>query len=407
MAPALRALGRALDRALDRLRRPAVRYAALEAVSPAVALAAAGVVAAAILVALEKPPGEVLRTLVKFSFGRSDSVATILFRATPLMFSGLAVAVGFRAGLFNIGVEGQYLIGAFFAALGGFLIRGLPGFIHLPLVVALAVAGGMAWAWLPAWLKVRRGAHEVITTIMLNYVAFSLIHYFIADVFIDRDQGVLPGLGSPRVRMPKLEPTALMPTLHPLARLLGWTLPGHVYLNGFFLVGLALAAAIAVYLWRTPGGLEIRAVGLNPDAAGAAGIDVAAVRIRAFLLSGAMAGFVGLSDLLGFFGYLDIDFPKGYGFTGIAVALLGRNHPAGILLAALLFAFLQRGAEGVQAFQGVPMETIVILQGVIILAIVIAGEVTTRAVRRLQVREEARARQTEERAQGAKGTAHV
>lgn len=355
---------------------------ALEAAVPVVAVLCAALIGALVIAAIGKDPVRAYATMVRFSFRRLDSVAVILFRATPLIFSGLAVAVGFRAGLFNIGVEGQYFIGAVAASVAGFALKGLAPAIHLPLAIAAALLGGLAWAWLPAWLKTRRGVHEVITTIMLNYIAYSLVHYFISDLFLDRSQTTLRGLGSPRVRMPGIAAAARIPPLRDALAPLGVDLPAHVHLNWLFPLGLLLCAAFVLYIWRSPGGYELRAVGHNPAAARAAGIEPERVQARAFLLSGALAGLVGLNHLLGYEGYLDIDFPKNLGFTGIAVALLGKNHPFGIVAAALLFGFLDRGAEGVQALEGIPMDSIVILQAVLILALVVAAEVLTAYLRR-------------------------
>jgi len=374
-----------------RPRGPRRKYALLDLAAPVLAVLFAMAVASVALLVIGKNPLAVYGTMFAFSFGRLDSVAAILYKATPLIFSGLAVAVGFRAKLFNIGVEGQYLIGAFCASWVGFAVKGLPAAVHLPLVVLAGALGGALWALVPIWLKVKRGVHEVISTIMLNHTAFLLLHYLIADVFMDKTQVIVGGAGSPRVRMPLMEPTALMPKLHGLAALIGVDLPSHSSLNWMLVFGILLAAGLWYLVWRTPFGVELRAVGHNPDAAEAAGINPSAVYFKTFLMSGAIAGLVGLSDLIGHFGYLDIDFPRGYGFTGIAVALVARNNSLGIILAALLFGFLSRGGLGIQVLEKVPMETYVILQGLIILTIVVFWEVIRRYVRARQKREEASA----------------
>lgn len=355
------------------------RLRLLQAAAPVAAMAFALLVSAAILLALGKDPLEVYATMFRFTFGRVDSVGSMLFKATPLIFSGLAVAVSFRVGLFNIGVEGQYLVAAFVAGFLGYQLTGLPAAVHLPLLIVAAAAAGALWAWLPVWLRVRRGAHEVITTIMLNYVAYSLIHYLLT-VFIDPNQGTEGGLGSARLRLPEIADSARMPKLHGLLAPLGVQLPDYVHLNGFFLLALALCVLAAWALRHTAFGFELRAVGLNPEAAEAAGIPPERVYVRAFLLSGAVAGLIGLSDLLGYYGFLSADFPRGYGFMGIAVALLAQNHPLGVVAAALLIGFLRRGAEGVQVLADVPMEAVVILEGVIILSIVVASTVLGRAL---------------------------
>jgi simple sugar transport system permease protein len=362
----------------------------LEATSPLIAVVFSVLVGSLLMVLVGKSPVQVFGVMFRFCLGRADSFGTILFKATPLIFSGLAVGLALRAGILNIGVEGQYLTGAILAAWVGFGVKGLPGFVHLPLAVAAGMVGGALWSLVPALLKVRRGAHEVISTIMMNYIAQHLVHYLIADVFMDKMQMPIPGLGSARVRTPLIAKTAMIPKVHGLLALLGIALPKHTYANWLLPFGVALAVATYYLVWKTPFGYEVRSVGHNPGAAEASGIRVAETRLKAFVLSGTIAGLVGLSDLLCYFGYMDVDFPKGYGFTGVAVALLGRNSAAGIVAAAFLFAFLDRGAEGIQALASVPMDVIVILQGVMILSIVVAAEVVGRYARNLQRKEAAR-----------------
>jgi len=369
------------------MNRRDLRYVALQLAAPLVAIIFASLVGSLIIAAIGKNPLSIYGLMFSFSFSRLDSVASILFKATPLMFTGLATALCFRLGLFNIGIEGQYLVGAFTAAWAGFALHGLPAVIHLPLMLVCGMAGGVIWAALPMFLKIRRGAHEVITTIMMNYIAFALIQWLIADVFIDRAQSTFMGLGSPRVRTPLLPDSAHIPTLHGLLRLFGVELPSYVYVNWMLILGLAVAGLLAFIIWRTTFGYEFRCCAENPDAAEAAGIRVPRMQALAFIAAGAIAGLAGLSDLGGYFGYMDVDFPRNYGFNGIAVALLGKNDPFGVVLAALLFGFLQRGAEGVQALAQVPMEVIVILQGIMILSIVVAYELVTRYIRRQKQRE--------------------
>jgi len=363
-----------------------LRLGLLQILAPMLAIGFGAVVASGIILAIGKNPIEVYGLMLRFSFTRIDSVAAIFFKATPLLFAGLAVALSFRANVWNIGVEGQYYIGAFAAALVGFTVRGLPAAIHLPLAVLAGMAGGALWAFVPIALKLRRGAHEVITTIMMNYIAGAVVLYLLADVFRDPTQA-----GTPRVRTPLFPDSARVPLLRPLLQRIGLAIPEHSALNWFLLVGLVLCVVAAYLLARTRFGYEVRAVALNPDAAEAAGISLDRIRFVMFMASGAVAGLVGLSDILGFFGYFDIDFPKGLGFAGISVALLARNHPVGIIPAALLFGFLDRGAQGVQVFAGVPREVITILQAVIILAIVVGYELLTRYVRVQRKREAERA----------------
>ncbi len=359
-----------------------LRLGILQVLTPFLAIAFGFAAAAAIILAIGKNPLDVYSLMLRFSFTRADSLAAIFFKATPLIFSGLAVALSFRVNLWNIGVEGQYYVGAFAAAWIGFALHGLPLAIHLPLAVAAALAAGALWAFLPIALRLKRGAHEVITTIMMNYIAAALVLYLLADVFRDPEQA-----GSPRVRTPEFPASARIPLLRPLLAPLGIGIPEHSALNWFLPVAVVLCVVVAYILARSKFGYEVRAVAYNPAAAEAAAIPLARVQFLMFLAGGAIAGLVGLSDVLGFFGYFDIDFPKGLGFLGISVALLARNNPIGIIPAALLFGFLDRSAQGVQVFAGVPREVITILMSIIILAIVVAYELLTRYVRTQRKRE--------------------
>ncbi len=363
-----------------------LRLSLLQVFTPLLAILFAALVAAGIILAIGESPLQVYAIMARFSLTRIDSLAVIFLRATPLIFAGLAVALAFRANVWNIGVEGQYYVGAFAAAWVGFSVTGLPAVIHLPLAVLAGMAAGALWAFVPIVLKLRRGAHEVITTIMMNHIAGAVVLYLLADVFRDPTQ-----IGTPRVRTPLFPDSARVPLLGPMLRWIGVDIPAHSALNWFLVLGVVVCAVAAYVLARSRFGYEVRAVALNPSAAEAAGISLDRIRFIMFTTSGAVAGLVGLSDILGFFGYFDIDFPKGLGFVGISVALLARNNPLGIIPAALLFGFLERGAQGVQVFAGVPREVITILQAVIILTIVVAYELLTRYVRVQRKREAERA----------------
>lgn len=361
--------------------RAGTRLLLLQIAAPLVAILVGAAIASVIIIAIGQNPLSVYGLMVDFN-STTASVAQILFKATPLVLAGLAVSLSFRVNLFNIGVEGQYAIGAFAAAYVGFALPGLPAYVHLPLAVLAAVAGGMLWGLLPIVLKLRRGAHEVITTIMMNYIAEALLLWLIADVFRDPTQ-----VGTPRVRTPEFPPSARIPSLRPLLEAFGISIPSYSSLNWFLPVGLVLCVVVFWVLARTRFGYEVRAVASNPDAAEAAGIRNTRILFQMFMASAGVAGLIGLSDILGFFGYLDIDFPKGLGFLGISVALVGRNSPLGVIPAALLFGYLDRGAAGVQVLAAVPREVITILQALIILAIVVTYELLTRYVRTLRKRE--------------------
>jgi simple sugar transport system permease protein len=358
------------------------RLLALQIATPLLAILFGMLIASVIILIIGRNPLEVYGVMVRFSLTRTDSLFSILFKATPLLFAGLAVAMSFKVGLFNIGVEGQYYVGAFCAALVGFVFKGLPTVVHLPLALLAAMVGAMVWALVPILLKLRRGAHEVITTIMMNYIASALLLYLINDVFRDPAQA-----GTPRVRTPDVALTARIPSLGPLLARVGLHGSDVEKVNMLLVGGILLAVGLAYFFSRARFGYEVRAVSFNPLAAEAAGIPNARVRFGMFMLSAAIAGLAGLNDILGFFGYLDIDFPKGLGFIGISVALVAKNSPLGVIPAALLFGFLDRGAAGVQFFAQVPKEIIVILQAIIILAIVVAYELLTRYIRTQRKRE--------------------
>ncbi len=294
--------------------------------------------------------------------------------STPYIFAGLAVALGFRCGLFNIGAEGQYFIGGLATVFIGYSIKGLPWFIHLPLALMVGMMGGAFWAAIAGFLKATVGAHEVINTIMLNYIAYRLAEYLLQ-------------VGGPMARpddfrpiSPEIEPSAYLPQFFP-------DNPA-VSLNvGIF---LALAAVAVVYwlLFKTTLGFEIRSVGANPHASRTAGISVSRSFVLAMAMSGALAGLAGSHDILGVIHYMPNAFYAGYGFDSIALALLGKSHPVGVLLSALLFGFLRAGAQRMQAPPAfVPIDIISVLQGLII--IFIAAPEVVRYIYRLRAPKEA------------------
>ncbi|MDP9434219.1 MAG: ABC transporter permease [Actinomycetota bacterium] len=299
--------------------------------------------------------------------------------AVPLYLSGLAVALGFRMGLFNIGVEGQYQLAALLAAGAGAAVP-LPAPLHVVLVVAVAMTVGAAWAGVAGALKVTRGVSEVISTIMLNVIAGGLAAYLLAVHLQERIEG------SNNSRTPPLPESARFPDLDPVLRAVGLEPPQGTRLGGFVLV----AAVVGVLYWlvvaRSRFGFDLRATGLNPSAAVASGVDAKRMTLATMLLSGALAGLVGLPQLLGTSYAYGLDFTVGLGFTGIGVALLGRGSPLGIAFAALLFAFLERSSATLQRID-VPTEIYVIMQGSIVLSVVVAYE----AVRRIGVAQAERA----------------
>ncbi|GAB4469315.1 MAG: hypothetical protein Kow00124_04440 [Anaerolineae bacterium] len=275
--------------------------------------------------------------------------------ATPYIFAGLAVAFGFRCGLFNIGAEGQYFIGGLTSVFVGYAVTGLPWFIHLPLAILAGIVGGAAWAAIAGFLKARTGAHEVINTIMLNYIAYRLADYLL------QVGGPMSRPGDSRPVSPLILESAYLPQFFPNS--------ASLRINaGLF---LALGAVVLVYwlLFKTTIGFEVRTVGANPRAARTAGISVERNFVLAMAISGGLAGLAGAHDILGVIRYMPNAFYSGYGFDSIALALLGKSHPVGVLLAALLFGFLRAGAQRMQAFAQVPIDIIAVLQGLIIIFI--------------------------------------
>jgi ABC-type uncharacterized transport system permease subunit len=271
-----------------------------------------------------------------------------LVQTTPYIYAGLAVALGFRVGLFNIGAEGQIFMGATAAAWAGYAIKGLPLYIHLPLALLIGALGGAMWGFIPGLLKAKTGAHEVITTMMMNYIAFQLSGYLL--------------------RIPLKDPTEFTPKTP-------WILDSAKMIRFFdtpirFHIGFFIALLMAFLVWwllfKTTLGFELRTVGLNPNAAKYAGIKVTSAIIIGMSLSGALAGMAGANEILGVNFRLVPGFSSGYGFDSIALALLGKSHPLGVVLASLLFGFLRNGARLMQVRADVPIDIVSILQALIL-----------------------------------------
>ncbi len=350
-------------------------------VGPAVALVFAFGVAAVALILVDIDPLFAYGEMIKF--GRSnESLISMLNRAVPLYVSALAVAVGFKMGLFNIGVEGQYLLAALFAGFVGGLIS-LPAVIHVLVILTVAIVVGSLWAGLAGYLKVKRGVHEVISTIMLNFVAFSVSAYLFLNVFSAETTGLT-------IATKLIPPGGRLPSLNPLLEALGMNIRSGSDLHGFLFIAIALGVGYHYLVNRSRFGYDLRASGINPSAARVAGIDPNKMVLRTMLISGGIAGLVGMSQLLGFFHQYPQDFPRNLGFNGIAVALLGRNHPVGMAFGALLFGFMER-ASLILDLRHVPRETVTIIQGVVVLAVVIAYEVISRLVQKRTVAAAARA----------------
>jgi len=281
------------------------------------------------------------------ALGSPKAIANTLNAATPLIFTGLSVAFGFRAGLFNIGANGQLLIGAFTAAIVG-TIAGIPFPIAMLLALVAGALGGAFWGFIPGALKAWRGAHEVVTTIMLNYVAYLLLNLLASSTFKDQ--------GATFPRTPDINPAAALPIILADTRL-------HL--------GIVFALLTAVFVWfllfKTTLGFEIRTVGANSSAARYAGIRPAFITVLTMSIAGALAGLGGGVEILGITKNYPAEFLVSYGFDGIAVALLGRAHPFGVVGAALLFGVMRAGAGNMQRQTDIPVDIISIVQGVILL----------------------------------------
>jgi simple sugar transport system permease protein len=291
-------------------------------------------------------------------------IGETLLSSTPLILTGLSVALAFRAGLFNIGGEGQLQMGALFAVFVGFTFVGMPWFIHLPLALLAGALGGALWGFIPGLLKARTGAHEVITTIMLNFVAFRLVDFALKSPTYQR-----PGRSDPISKI--IEPSAVLPQLLDPLRA-HWGL----------VVAIVAAILVSWLLFRSTKGFEFRAVGLNPQAARYAGMSIARTMVLTMMSAGVLAGLAGASVVLGTTRALTPGLAGGAGFDGIAIALLGRARPAGVLAAAILIGALRAGSTPMQAATGVPIHLVAVIQALVIMFI--AAPALVRAIYRIR-----------------------
>jgi general nucleoside transport system permease protein len=287
-----------------------------------------------------------------------------LVAATPYIFGGLALALGFRSGLFNIGAEGQIFVGAIFSAYIGYSVKGVPAILHVPMAFLAGAVGGGLWGFIPGWLKAKTGAHEVITTMMMNYIAFRLSDWLLT--------GPMKRPGTPNPVSPTIEDSAM------LYKFFGDPIRFHL---GFF-VALGVAWLVYWFLFKTKWGFELRAVGSNPHAARYAGVIVPVAIIMAMVLSGALAGMAGANEVLGVNHNLAMAFSSGYGWDSIALALLGKNHPVGVVVSALLFGALRSGATNMQLKSDIPIDIISVLQAFIL--VFVAAPAVIRTIYRLK-----------------------
>jgi ABC-type uncharacterized transport system permease subunit len=299
--------------------------------------------------------GSAFAALFSGSLGSVQAVSETLTAATPLTLAGLGIALGFRAGLFNIGAEGQLLVGGMAAVIVGFSLPGLPLVIHLPLALIAGAAVGAFWASIAGWLRAATGAHEVISTIMLNLISYRLVDYLLRLPWIQKE-----GRADP-ISKSVLENAEL-------PQLLDWIDTNLRLHAGLFLM-LAAVAFVYWLLFRTTLGFEFRSAGANPDAARYAGMRSGFLIVTVMAIAGALAGLAGANQVLGVLGRASPNFSAGIGFDAIAVALLGRGHPIGVLLAGLLFGALEAGGRQMQVSAGVSIDLISIIQALIIVFI--------------------------------------
>jgi general nucleoside transport system permease protein len=317
-------------------------------------------------------PGDIIAGFqTYFATGQPDALYKAIYPftgslvlSTPYILAGLAVALGFRCGLFNIGAEGQYFVGALGSAFIGYSITGLPWFIHMPLAIFGGALAGAIWGGIPGYLKARFGAHEVVNTIMMNWVAFRLSDWLL--------NGPMKSVGY-RPVTPNVAVTAEIPRFFPEPLRFNWGFP----------FALLVAVLVGWFLFRTTLGFEVRAVGANPDAARYSGMSVMRNFTLVMTLSGALAGLAGAVQVLGVDHWVGQGFSAGYGFDSIALALLGKSHPLGVVLAALLFGILRGGATTMQSLARIPIHIISVIQGMVI--IFVAAPEIIRWIYRLRI----------------------
>ena len=294
---------------------------------------------------------EAYRGLFEGMCGSRRALVETSVAAIPYMLTGLSVALGFRTGLFNIGAEGQFYMGALGAAVVGYAVVGVPVWIHLPLALLAAALCGAVWGAIPGVLKARFGAHEVINTIMMNYVAVKLVDYLVKQVLRDPSASL--------DRTPYVQATAMLPLL----------LGSDYRLHAGLLVALAAVVVIAWLVFNTTRGFEMSTVGANPDAARYAGMRVGGLIVLSMTLAGALSGLAGAGEVLGLNHTLPAAFSSGYGFDAIAVALLAKSHPIGIVPASFLWGGLRNGAGLMQVQSGVSIDLVYMIQALVIACI--------------------------------------
>ncbi|KGJ12260.1 ABC transporter permease [Paracoccus versutus] len=327
--------------------------------TPLISLVLAFAISALVILAIGESPAEALKVMVQGALGSSYGWGFTLYYTTNFVFTGLAVMVAYHAGLFNIGGEGQAAMGGLGVAL---VVLALP-WPHWALALPAAAMGaalfGALWALVPAWLQARRGSHIVITTIMFNFIAAAALNYMLVNV--------LRPVGSMDPASARFPEAAHLPKLSEMALGLGVEWGRNTPANVTFFLAIAACLLVWLLIWRTRLGYEIRAFGKSEPAALYAGISPVRITVLAMLVSGALAGLMAVNNVMGEAERLVLNAVEGAGFIGIAVALMGRNHPLGVLLAALLFGFLYQGGGELALWTSIPRELIVVIQALVIL----------------------------------------
>lgn len=341
---------------------------------PFLAILTAMIVGGAIIALVGGNPFAAYIGLAQGAFGSFKALSETAIWATPYIFAGLAVALAFKGGLFNIGAEGQLALGAVAAALVGYALPealgfDLPAIIHIPLAIVVGILAGALWAAIPGALKAYTGGHEVINTIMMNYIALNMVSFLLNGPMKDRSPTNVIA------RTPLIADSARIPVLFEGYRV-----------HWGFILALLVAAFIWWLLWKTTVGFEIRTVGLNPDAAKYAGINFKRTIILTMALSGFLAGMAGVIEVTGLNYRHELGFSIGYGFDAIAIALLGKTHPFGVVLAALLFAGMRNGATRMQFLTQIPVDIISVIQALILLFV--AADAIIRYIYRIKAAEE-------------------
>jgi general nucleoside transport system permease protein len=322
---------------------------------PLLNLLSALLVAALVIHLLGESPVESLGILVNSAVINPEGLSYTLFYASTFIFTGLSVSIAMKAGLFNIGSEGQLYIGGLGLTLAMLALdASLPAWLLIPAGMIGASLFGALWAFLPGYLQAKRGSHVVVTTIMFNFIAGSLMNYFINKLVPEGQQNPASRVFSDAAAMPRL--AEWFPVL------------GDTPLNVSFLLAIVALAVYGVMVWRSSWGYQLRATGLNQHAAHYAGVSISRMIIVTMLISGALAGLGAVNSIMGSTHYLSLNFPAGAGFIGIAIALMGRQHPVGIFLSAVLFgALIQGGFDLSLEKPNIPQETFIFIQGLIIL----------------------------------------